>query len=221
MASAGTPSTAPWLEELDILIRARYPMLYLVSWEEHRVESLLAELARSHGKALFHWSIIRGLRNVGSARAASLPEDTRNPIDAIAAIEKLTEPSLVVLKDFHPYLEDKGVVRAVRELAHFLKHGAAPGIRPRGPLRPPLEAWPAGRADLKTWGLESSLSSPVLSPERDNLEFSPCRSGCWQRWLSLFPSWRTRTVLITGVSGSKTAGRPSRTARSNAMTGGT
>ncbi|MDC0714831.1 AAA family ATPase [Stigmatella sp. ncwal1] len=125
MASLGTPSTrpptAPWLEELDILIRARYPMLYLVSWEEHRVESVLAELARAHGKALLHWSIIRGLRNVGSSRGASLPEDTRNPIDAIAAIEKLTEPSLVVLKDFHPYLEDKGVVRAVRELAHFLK----------------------------------------------------------------------------------------------------
>jgi SpoVK/Ycf46/Vps4 family AAA+-type ATPase len=40
---------------------------------------------------------------------------------ALGAIEKLNEPSLVVLKDFHPYLEDPQVVRAVRELAHFLK----------------------------------------------------------------------------------------------------
>lgn len=125
MASAGpAPSrapAAPWLEELDILVRARYPLLYLVSWEEHRVDSILAELARSHGKALFHWSIVKGLRSVGNSRAANLPEDTRNPVDAIYAIEKLSEPSLVVLKDFHPYLEDKGVVRALRELAHFLK----------------------------------------------------------------------------------------------------
>ncbi len=111
----------PWVEEIDILIRARYPLLYLVSWEEHRVDTVLAELARSHGKALLHWSITRGLRNVGGTRVPALPEDTSNPVDALAAIEKLTEPALVVLKDFHPYLEDKGVVRAVRELAHFLK----------------------------------------------------------------------------------------------------
>ncbi|HEX8701219.1 MAG TPA: AAA family ATPase [Myxococcaceae bacterium] len=126
MTSAGSAPPArapsvPWLEELDILVRARYPLLYLVSWEEHRVDSVLAELARSHGKALFHWSITRGLRNVGGTRAPALPEDTREPPAALAAIEKLTEPALVVLKDFHPYLEDKGVVRAVRELAHFLK----------------------------------------------------------------------------------------------------
>ncbi len=118
---ASRPPAVPWLEELDILIRARYPLLYLVSWEEHRVDAILTELARSHSKALFHWSITRGLRNVGGSRTATQPEETRNPIDALAAIEKLNEPSVVVLKDFHPYLEDKGVVRALRELAHFLK----------------------------------------------------------------------------------------------------
>ncbi|WP_239014795.1 AAA family ATPase [Archangium violaceum] len=115
------PSSAPWLEELDILIRARYPLLYLVSWEEHRVDTLLANMARAHGKVLLTWSISRGLRYLGGNRGPSLPEETRNPIDAIAAIEKLSEPALVVLKDFHPYLEEKSVVRALRELAHSLK----------------------------------------------------------------------------------------------------
>jgi hypothetical protein len=119
--SAPRSPSAPWLEELDILVRARYPLLYLVSWEEHRVDSLLADLARAHGKVLFTWSITRGLRPVGGARPQGLPEDTRNPVDAINAVEKLSEPALVVFKDFHPYLEDHGVVRALRELAHFLK----------------------------------------------------------------------------------------------------
>ncbi|WNG32639.1 AAA family ATPase [Archangium minus] len=118
----GSPaSSAPWLEELDILIRARYPLLYLVSWEEHRVDTLLADMARAHGKVLLSWSISRGLRHLGGTRGPLLPEETRNPIDAIAAIEKLSEPALVVLKDFHPYLEEKSVVRALRELAHSLK----------------------------------------------------------------------------------------------------
>ncbi|PTL84782.1 AAA family ATPase [Vitiosangium sp. GDMCC 1.1324] len=118
----GSPSSsAPWLEELDILIRARYPLLYLVSWEEHRLDTLLADMARAHGKALLTWSVTRGLRHQGNTRGPVLPEDTRNPLEAIAAIEKLNEPSLVVLKDFHPYLEEKSVVRALRELAHYLK----------------------------------------------------------------------------------------------------
>ncbi|WP_043435762.1 AAA family ATPase [Cystobacter fuscus] len=118
------PRSAPfaaWMEELDLLIRARYPLLYLVSWEEHRVEALLGEVARAHGKVLLTWSVRRGLRHVGSTRGPVLPEDTRNPLEALAAIEKLSEPALVVLEDFPPYLEEKPLVRALRELAHSLK----------------------------------------------------------------------------------------------------
>src|SRR5687768_8759927 len=111
---AGT--SAPWLEELDILIRARYPLLSLVSWDEHRVDTLPADMDRAHGMGLLTWSVSKGLRHAGTTRGAPLPEDTRSPIDALAAIEKLTEPSLVVLKDFHPYFEEKTVVRALREL---------------------------------------------------------------------------------------------------------
>ncbi|HYG69508.1 MAG TPA: AAA family ATPase, partial [Anaeromyxobacteraceae bacterium] len=37
------------------------------------------------------------------------------------AVEKLAEPSLVVLKDFHPFLADPAVVRGLRDLAHSLK----------------------------------------------------------------------------------------------------
>jgi ATP-dependent 26S proteasome regulatory subunit len=124
MASSPSPSparSAPWLEELDILVRARYPLLYLVSWEEQRVESQLADLARAHGKAFYTWSLTRGLRSQGGTRRPSLPEDTRPPPDVLSAIEKLTEPSLVVLRDFHPYFAEPSVVRGLRDLAHFLK----------------------------------------------------------------------------------------------------
>ncbi|HEX8537505.1 MAG TPA: ATPase, partial [Cystobacter sp.] len=120
-AIARSAPFAAWMEELDLLIRARYPLLYLVSWEEHRVESLLGEVARAHGKVLLTWSVRRGLRPVGSTRGPVLPEDTRNPLEALAAIEKLSEPALVVLEDFPPYLEEKPLVRALRELAQSLK----------------------------------------------------------------------------------------------------
>ncbi|HSN15314.1 MAG TPA: AAA family ATPase, partial [Anaeromyxobacteraceae bacterium] len=48
-------------------------------------------------------------------------EGATDPRAALEAIGKLADPSLVVLKDFHPWLGDPTVVRALRDLAHALK----------------------------------------------------------------------------------------------------
>ena len=116
------PSGQPaFVQDLDTLIRARYPLLYLVSWEEQRLDGILADLANQHGKVLLSWSITKGLRRIGGARTLPTIDGSRDPVEALAAIGKLSEPSLVVLKDFHPFLNDPGVVRALRELGHELK----------------------------------------------------------------------------------------------------
>jgi hypothetical protein len=110
-----------FVTDLDTLIRARYPLVYLVSWEEQRLDGILQELAGRHGKVLVSWSITRGLRRIGGARALPPLETGKNPAEMLATIGKLGEPSLVVLKDFHPFLNDPAVVRALRELAQDLK----------------------------------------------------------------------------------------------------
>ena len=110
-----------FVRELDTLVRARYPLIYLVSWEEQRLDTILDELAKRHGKALIGWSVTKGLRRLGGTRGGGVVEGAREPMEALAAIEKLTEPSLVVLKDFHPYLNDPSVIRGLRELAQSLK----------------------------------------------------------------------------------------------------
>jgi AAA+ superfamily predicted ATPase len=115
---AGTPK---FVSDLDTLIRARYPLIYLVSWEEQRLDAVLQDVAQNHGKALLQWSVTRGLRRVSGARAMTISEQSRDPIEALGAVAKLTEPSLVVLKDFHPFLDNPPVVRAMRELAQDLK----------------------------------------------------------------------------------------------------
>ncbi len=121
--SPQSPHSAPaYVRELDVLIRARYPLIWLVTFEEQRLDAVLQDLATAHGKGLYTWSVTRGLRKAGGARAAMAAlEGTREPPEALAAIEKIAEPALVVLKDFHPYLSEPLVVRALRELAHELK----------------------------------------------------------------------------------------------------
>ena len=117
-APAGTPR---FVSDLDTLIRARYPLVYLVSWEEQRLDGILADVAQTHGKALFNWSITRGLRRQVGPRSVAIGEQTRDPIEAFNAVSRLTEPSLVVMKDLHPHLDTPAVVRALRELAQDLK----------------------------------------------------------------------------------------------------
>lgn len=108
--------------ELDTLIRARYPLVYLVTWEEQRLEAHLDQLAQQHGKALWSWTVTRGLRRTGGARTGTPErEGTLDPKEALEAIGKLADPSLVVLKDFHPWLSDPTVVRGLRDLSHALK----------------------------------------------------------------------------------------------------
>jgi ATP-dependent 26S proteasome regulatory subunit len=108
-----------FLHEVDTLIRARYPLLYLVTWEEQRVEALLGDIARAQGKDLLEWSGTKGLRNLNGR---SPPIADTEPADkALEAIATLTEPSIVLLKDFHRCLADPRIVRSLRELGFKLK----------------------------------------------------------------------------------------------------
>ena len=110
-----------FLREIDTLIRARYPLLYLVTFEEQRVEGLMGELARAQGKELIEWSATTGLRTIAGTHRGPPVEDTAEPVRALLHIQKLNRPSLVLLKDFHRHLEEPLVVRALRETGNLIK----------------------------------------------------------------------------------------------------
>ncbi len=99
-------------QELETLIRARYPILYVVSWEERRVEESLREICQRRGKKLVQWTITGGLGgNIGA----------RDPIAALDQILAASDQSVFLLKDFHPFMGDHVVVRKLRDLIHALK----------------------------------------------------------------------------------------------------
>jgi SpoVK/Ycf46/Vps4 family AAA+-type ATPase len=123
-----TPERSPspvrrprFVGELDTLIRARYPLIYLVSPEEPRVDEFLRGIARAHGKSFIGWSAIRGLHRLDDTRGLALPEPTEEPLAALQAIRGLQEQALVVFKDLHAWFDDRRVVRALRELGQSLK----------------------------------------------------------------------------------------------------
>lgn len=118
-----TDTLAPVQSELEILIRARYPILYVASWEEERVERQLAEIAQRRGKRLVCWSVCRGLYLPGETPTGkrSFNAGTIDPIVALDEVMRQVDPTIFLMKDLHPVLKDHAVVRKMRELAHHLK----------------------------------------------------------------------------------------------------
>jgi SpoVK/Ycf46/Vps4 family AAA+-type ATPase len=105
-------------KEIEILVRARYPILYVVSWEESRVENALIEIAKRRRKRLYMWTATSGLYVHG---AKSGDNDSRQPLVVLDRIMQSQEQALFVLKDFHPYLKDDQVIRKLRDLVYALK----------------------------------------------------------------------------------------------------
>lgn len=116
----------PMQRELEVLIRARYPLLYIVSWEEERVEQELAEIARTRNKRFFVWTCTQGIVKYGTtATSGKGTPGTADPLAALDAVIHQVEPALYLFKDFHPFLEEHrsnlSIVRRLRDVAHHLR----------------------------------------------------------------------------------------------------
>ena len=128
--------TASVLQDLEHLVRASYPLIYVVSSEERRVEGYLAALAKRRKRAFYRWSITEGFRKAdGTAH-----QDVRDPIAALDTLLKQEEPALFVLRDFHPFLKDLTVNRKVRDLNRALRTSGTTAIvlSPVGATAPEL-----------------------------------------------------------------------------------
>jgi len=104
-------------KELELLIRARYPIIYIVSWEEKRVEDALREIAQERGKKIFFWTITQGM----SLNANNRDSATRDPLAALDFVMDSRDQALFVLKDFHAFITDVTVTRRLRDLTIALK----------------------------------------------------------------------------------------------------
>lgn len=110
-------SSAKVDKELEILIRARYPIIYIVSWEEQRVEDALRRIAQERGKKLFVWTVTQGMVTNPNHRDNA----TRDPLAALDAVNDSRDQAIFLLKDFHAFINDVTVTRRLRDLALVLK----------------------------------------------------------------------------------------------------
>jgi len=114
-------------DELEVLIRARYPIIYVLTWEEERVEKVLAEIAAARNKKFHIWTYTQGIVRYGAEpqRAKSGTGSTNDPLSALDAVLQHVDPAIYLFKDFHPFTEENranlAVIRRLKDVAYHLR----------------------------------------------------------------------------------------------------
>src|SRR5881394_4056027 len=113
-------------QEIETLIRARYPILYIVSAEEARVQELVVDIAQRRQKKAFEWSYSTGIVPAGTSIQSQKHRNapTKDPLLALDQVIDQVDPALFVFKDFHPFLTKNNfaVIRKLKEIALQLKN---------------------------------------------------------------------------------------------------
>jgi SpoVK/Ycf46/Vps4 family AAA+-type ATPase len=109
-------------EELKVLVKAQYPLIYLVTPEEERAEQAISAIARSEKphRRLFVWTMTHGLVEFDQPRHVS-HHSTVSPQMAIQAAIREKDSALFVFKDLHPFLDSPEVVRWLRDAIFSFK----------------------------------------------------------------------------------------------------
>ena len=126
-------------EKITNYIRAGHPGVCLVTHEETRAEAELKAVAVATKHGLVAWSATTGLVDTADGRALG----AEDPMEAVTAIAGLPDSTLVLLRDFHMFLQDANPV-LVRALKDALAHAKSAGkclvmLGCRGALPPELE----------------------------------------------------------------------------------
>ena len=129
--------TPQQLEALRELLDTAAPLVLIETHDERRVLALFEAFAKTQtDREVWTWSASRGLRvahnlklRLTELRSDGEPDDakaTRQLPEALEALDKLREHSLVLLLDVHPYLSNPLVARALKEVA-LRAEGKGPG----------------------------------------------------------------------------------------------
>lgn len=115
------------------LLKARFPYLYIQTWEEDRVLSLIrsvsndVELIKTQREVLI-WKMTTGICD----GQGHIKEECKAPLKALEFIEKYDKPCIFVLQDFHVYFGSQGrlpdfqIIRKLRDMLIRIKQSVNP-----------------------------------------------------------------------------------------------
>lgn len=107
-------------DELALFLKARYPIIYINTIEEDRVEYVIRQNIKTNlNRSMYSWDFVDGYTNNPNNEGFA----KRNPLQALELVERLNAetPALFLLKDFNRFLTDLSISRKLRNISRILK----------------------------------------------------------------------------------------------------
>ena len=107
-------------DELALFLKARYPIIYINTIEEDRVEYVIRKSVKTNlNRSIYSWDFVDGYTNNPNNEGFA----KRNPLQALELVERLNAetPALFLLKDFNRFLTDLSISRKLRNISRILK----------------------------------------------------------------------------------------------------
>nr|YP_009686136.1 hypothetical protein [Halamphora americana]QDR24878.1 hypothetical protein [Halamphora americana] len=107
-------------DELALFLKARYPIIYINTIEEDRVEYVIRKNIKTNlNRSIYSWDFVDGYTNNPNNEGFA----KRNPLQALELVERLNSetPALFLLKDFNRFLTDLSISRKLRNISRILK----------------------------------------------------------------------------------------------------
>jgi ATP-dependent 26S proteasome regulatory subunit len=107
-------------DELTLFLKARYPIIYVNTIEEDRVEYIIRKNIKTNlNRSIYSWDFVDGYTNNPNNEGFA----KRNPLQALELVERLNAetPALFILKDFNRFLTDLSISRKLRNISRILK----------------------------------------------------------------------------------------------------
>lgn len=115
-------------KELAALIKARFPIIYVVTWEEKRfvdtVKAMLQDTSLfNKPRSVWEWTVVDGyVRNNRIEKG-----DVKTPMRALEFADELEEDGVLILKDMYAQLAnpncEQNIIRKLKDLVWRIKEG--------------------------------------------------------------------------------------------------
>ena len=107
-------------DQLDVYLRARFPLVVLITTEEERALNTIKTLCERTQRALLGWDSADGF--IWLTQNSATPPSAKDPLTALEQIDKYATPNTVfILKDFHDAWNNPAIRRKLRSVSQHLK----------------------------------------------------------------------------------------------------
>lgn len=172
-------------EELSLLIKSKYPLVFFESIDELYTARQLKAIAEQLNLTFYQWSLTEGLRR-GDNEGAFY--QTKDPVIMLRIILELLRPQenettiagLFVLKDFNRYLDDALTLRLFKDVINVVKNTKSTLVILSAEYKLPKDIEPDSAHLVGGYPVETEIGAIIKETVRELERTKPKAKTSWE-----------------------------------------